>query len=152
MTAQEYQTLRVARAELQALSHSHGRETAIKLLSTFDVTRLCDLQFSRMYELIARVRAAARLPKPPEKKPVNDYQFFFVASQKRLADGTPYMRERFTTEKEAITCANLWAGKSEHGGKYIVFNVVAVGEAQRAEPPVKYRKIRAKRVRASKRK
>lgn len=152
MTAQKYNTLRVARAELQALTHSHSRDTAFTILSAFGVTRLCDLQPNQMYELINRVRAARLLPKPPESKPMNDYKFFFVASQKRLADGTPYMRERFTTEKDARECANRWAAKSEHGGKYIVFNVVAVGEAQRAEPPVKYRKIRTKRVRASKRK
>jgi hypothetical protein len=76
---------------------------------------------------------------------VNDYNFYFVASQKRLADGTPYMRARFMTEKKAVTTANAWAANSDHGGAYIVYKCVAVGESQRSEPPVTYTSFRGKK-------
>lgn len=144
MMPEQNDLFRVAHHELQALVRSHGRTVAVQILSGFGVTRLYDLKHSQLPQLISRVRLAAAI-QPTEAKPMDDYKFFFVASQKRLENGTPYMRERFATEKEAITCASEWAAKSEHGGKYIVYNVTAVGEAQRAEPPVKYRKIRARK-------
>lgn len=70
---------------------------------------------------------------------ISETEFFFVASQKRLADGcTPFMRERFQTQSEAMQTALEWARKSEHGGKYYVYKVKAVGIAQREAPPVSY--------------
>jgi hypothetical protein len=70
---------------------------------------------------------------------MNDYHFYFVASQKRLIDGcTPYLRRRCATQEEAIAVAREWAGQSEHGGKYIVYRCNAIGEAQRAAPPTTF--------------
>lgn len=126
----------------QTLFLSRGREAIAALMKAYDVTHLRQLPKESFHAFTLDALARAKF-NPGETK-VDDYKFFFVASQKRLADGTPYMRKRFATEKEAVECANKWAVASEHGGKYIVYNVVAVGESQRSEPPVKYRRIKPK--------
>jgi hypothetical protein len=70
---------------------------------------------------------------------MNHEMFYAVLSEKRANDGcTPLMRQRFDNETDAIEIARQWAAKSDHGGKYTVYQCVAVGTAQRSAPPVQY--------------
>lgn len=76
---------------------------------------------------------------------MDDYNFYMVASQRRLADGTPYMRTRVATIEKAREIAEEWARNSDHTNPYIVYKCTAVGEARQNKPPVSYRSIRAKK-------
>lgn len=150
------------------LHRAFGRDYAVRLMGQYNIGRGTHMRDASEHQLRCLISHACKQLElrniPTETKPMNksdpnpvdtstdDYNFFFVASKARLPNGTPFMRHRFATEKEAIAIATTWAEKSEHGGEYIVFKCVAVGEAQRSAPPVAYRKIKAKRVRASKRK